>query len=125
MNAATDLGLPILAAPLADLSLIAGLPEDRAMATLLTTPGFSSVPAVLDGAGDQPTDDIAAIEPGPVWRFHDASVDAGPGPLPPPWGNPDDPLVYVTFGSVTGGLGPFSSLYPATLDASLTCPCGS
>jgi hypothetical protein len=109
MGGGADFALPILASPLRELSVIAGLPADRAMTTLLTTPGFSSVPAGLD--------DAVAPEAGPVWRFRDASVEANPSSLPPPWGDPDDPLVYVTFGSVTAGIGPFASLYPATLDA--------
>ena len=39
----------------------------------------------------------------------------GRRPLPD-WGDPDLPLVYVTFGSVTGSLGPFGGLYREALD---------
>jgi UDP-glucoronosyl and UDP-glucosyl transferase len=115
--------LPILAAPLAELSVIAGLPDDRAFATMLSTPGFTCVPAVLDGfAAHELTGDASTSAAGPVWRFRDASLNAVPGSLPPPWGDPDRPLVYITFGSVTAGLGPYSALYPATLDALADMP---
>jgi EryCIII-like glycosyltransferase len=110
--------LPILGPPLAELSVLAGLPDGRAMRTLLTTPGFTCVPATLDDLGThEQTDDLWAGEGGPVWRFQDASLTSGPGSLPPPWGDPDRPLVYVTFGSVTASIGSFTALYPATLAA--------
>jgi MGT family glycosyltransferase len=37
--------------------------------------------------------------------------------MPPAWGDPDLPLVYVTFGSVTGSLPPFAGVYREALDA--------
>ena len=115
--------LPILAAPLAELSVIAGLPDDRAMRTLLTTPGFTCVPATLDNlAAHELTADYSVREGGAVWRFQDASLTAGPGSLPPPWGDPEQPLVYVTFGSVTAGVGSFAALYPETLAALADLP---
>lgn len=49
-------------------------------------------------------------------RFRDPSVAAQAASPPPPWGNPDHPLVYVTFGSVTAGLPPFAGMYRAALD---------
>lgn len=50
MDGHTGYALPILAAALAELSVIAGLPDERAFATLLTTPGFTCVPAVLEAS---------------------------------------------------------------------------
>jgi MGT family glycosyltransferase len=52
-----------------------------------------------------------------VLRFRDPVPPVGDGPLPDPWGNPDLPLVYVTFGSVTAALPPFTGLYREALDA--------
>ena len=50
-------------------------------------------------------------------RFRDEAPPTGDGPLPPPWGDPELPLVYVTFGSVTGSLPPFAGLFREALDA--------
>ncbi len=46
-------------------------------------------------------------------------VAAGPGvaPLPDWWDGADDPLLYVTFGSVAAGFGLFPDLYRAAIDA--------
>lgn len=115
--------LSVLATPLAELSILADLPEDRAMRTLMRTPGFTTVPAALDGPGLQdPNGEHPASTAGSIWRFHDRSLSTGPGALPPPWGDPDHPLVYVTFGSVTAGIGPFSAIYAATLAALADMP---
>jgi UDP:flavonoid glycosyltransferase YjiC (YdhE family) len=123
MGGIASFALSILAAPLAELSVIAGLPEDRAFAAMLSTPGFTCVPAVLDGVPEHDLSGAAAANAtSQVWRFRDASMIAGAGSLPPPWGDSDHPLVYVSFGSVTAGLGPFSALYPATLDALAEMP---
>ena len=46
---------------------------------------------------------------------------AGPS-LPAEWGDPDVPLVYVSFGSVAGSLGRFDALYPATLEVLADLP---
>lgn len=101
--------LPILAAPLAELDAIAGLAEGVASRAAASVPVLTCVPATLDG------DDPAGG--GRIKRFRDHSLNAGPGSLPPAWGNPDHPLVYVTFGSVAAGLAPFAGLYRAVLDA--------
>jgi hypothetical protein len=115
--------LAVLATPLAELSVLAGLPADGAMRALMRTPGFTTVPATLDGPGlADPPGDRSASATGSIWRFHDRSLPAGGGALPPAWGDPDHPLVYVTFGSVTAGLGPFSAIYTATLEALADMP---
>ena len=101
--------LPILAAPLAELDAIAGLAEGMASRAAASVPVLTCVPATLDG--DDPTGG------GRIKRFRDDTLTAGPGSLPPAWGNPDQPLVYVTFGSVAAGLPPFAGLYRAVLDA--------
>lgn len=123
MSGLIDHVLPILAAPLAELSALAGLPAGRALQSQLTTPVFTCVPAALDGPDERNlTDVISARKHGQVWRFQDASLTGGQGSLPPPWGDPDRPLVYVSFGSVSASLGPFAALYRATLEALADVP---
>jgi UDP:flavonoid glycosyltransferase YjiC (YdhE family) len=61
-------------------------------------------------------DDGPAIE-----RFRDAMSPAA-APLPQWWENHDDPLVYVTFGSVTGSLPYFPALYHEVLEALAPLP---
>ena len=101
--------LPIVVDPLADLDARAGLPEGTAYSALTSGPVLSTVPAEVDGPGEA---DGARVR-----RFRDASLTTGPGSPLPPWGDPDHPLVYVTFGSVTAGLPPFAGVYRSVLDA--------
>ena len=51
----------------------------------------------------------------PIHRYHQAAEAAGP--RAPEWGDPERPLVYVTFGSVVGSLPPFAGVYREALDA--------
>ena len=100
--------LPVVAAPLAELDAIAGLPEGTAYEALASAPLLSCLPAEIDGDG-------AGVR---VRRFWDASFTAEQGSPPPPsWGDQDHPLVYVTFGSVAAGLPPFAGVYRSVLDA--------
>jgi UDP:flavonoid glycosyltransferase YjiC (YdhE family) len=114
----------VVAEPLAELSTLAGLPPDRGATLAVISPTFTSVPAVLD-APDLDLRDAPPTGPdaelGPIWRFR-VPVDQGKGRLPGQWGNVDDPLVYVTYGSVTGGMAHLSGLYAATLDALADLP---
>jgi UDP:flavonoid glycosyltransferase YjiC (YdhE family) len=95
--------------PLTDLDQLAGLPAGTCSAALSAEPVLSSVPQVLDDA-------VGDSLPG-VLRFRDPAPARGDGPLPAPWGDPDLPLLYVTYGSVTGSLPPFAGLFGETLDA--------
>jgi UDP:flavonoid glycosyltransferase YjiC (YdhE family) len=62
------------------------------------------------------------LDDGPVaQRFRDAAPPAAE-PLPAWWANADDPLVYLTFGSVTGSLPFYPSLYQAALEPLGTLP---
>jgi MGT family glycosyltransferase len=70
---------------------------------------LSCIPAEVDGRGE--------AEGGRVQRYRDDSLTAGQGSPPPPWGNQDHPLVYVTFGSVAAGLPPLAGVYRSVLDA--------
>jgi hypothetical protein len=109
---ADDSFTSLLAEPLAELSVLAGLADSAAAGAVHRSPGLSTVPAELDG-GDHPM----------IRRFRDSSVAAaGTGRVPEPWGDPGLPLVYVSFGSVTVALGPFADLYRAALGALADLP---
>ena len=114
----------VVAEPLAELSNLAGLPADRGATLAVVSPTFTSVPAVLD-APDLDLDDVGPSGLndglGPIWRFR-GPVDGGKGRLPGRWGNHNHPLVYVTYGSVTGGMAHLSDLYKATLHALADLP---
>jgi len=99
----------VVATPLAELDLLAGLAPGTLSAAWAASPVLTSVPAELD--------DRDAAATGPVHRFRSEDVHPPeqPAAVPPPWGDPDHPLVYVTFGSVAGGLPPFAGLFPAVL----------
>ena len=118
MGSITESFLPRLTAPLAELSALAGLPPGQALRTLSTTVGFTTVPAAVE----MPQDDDGSTSSDVVWRFRDTSLTTGSGRLPEPWGEPENPLVYVTFGSVTAGLAPFAAVYAETLEALADLP---
>jgi UDP:flavonoid glycosyltransferase YjiC (YdhE family) len=103
--ASTEAWVVALAAQaVADMRGELGLPpEPRGDAPLL-----SMVPPGLD-------DGPAAC------RFRDAAASTA-APLPAWWPNPDDPLVYFTFGSVTGSLPFFPALYRDVLEALAPLP---
>jgi MGT family glycosyltransferase len=97
--------------PLAELGRLADLGDERLPAALASETVLSSVPEVLDFAtGNVPT------EAERYRRFHEPPPTADSQTLPD-WGNPDAPLVYVTFGSVTGSLPPFAGVFREALDA--------
>jgi UDP:flavonoid glycosyltransferase YjiC (YdhE family) len=56
------------------------------------------------------------LDDGPAFRFRDGTPPAAP-PLPAWWANAQEPLVYLTFGSVTGSLAFFPALYRNALEA--------
>lgn len=95
--------------PLLELDRLAGLPAGSCSSAQAAEPVLSTVPASLDDA-------VGESQTG-VSRFRDEAAPTGDGPLPPPWGDPDLPLVYVTFGSVTASLPPFAGLFREALDA--------
>lgn len=106
---------------LTELASHAGLPPDA----LVDAPGaemlLSSVPEILDRAGD---DSFAADAVACRFRAAEAvgSAGAAGGPGLPSWGDPDLPLVYVTFGSVTGSLAPFAGVFRQALDGLADLP---
>jgi MGT family glycosyltransferase len=62
-----------------------------------------------------------ALDDGPAHRFRDVPPPPAP-PLPARWEDDGRPLVYLTFGSVTGSLPFFPGLYRAALDALAPLP---
>ena len=75
---------------------------------LRRAPVLSVVPPALDGPRDGG---------GPVTRLRYETPPTPAGPGLPPWGDPDHPLVYASYGTVTGNVGPFAAVYPATVAA--------
>ena len=108
-----------LVEPLAELDALVGLPEGRLIAAMASAPVFTVVPASFDGSGTSALGRPAL--PRPIWRYRRAT-DAGPGRLPDAWGDPGHPLVYVTFGTVTAGLGHLAELFGSTLAALADLP---
>jgi UDP:flavonoid glycosyltransferase YjiC (YdhE family) len=101
--ASTEDWVTRLAAPaVAEMRRAHGLPPDAAPEPLL-----SMVPPGLD--------DGSAV------RFRNG-VARPAGPLPDWWENAGDPLVYLTFGSVTGSLPFFPALYQRVLEALAALP---
>ena len=110
VSATMDYIVPRVAAPLAELDVLAGLPDGTAALVMRTVPTLTLVPAVLDAAR-------GVTQTGPVRRFRDDSLVSQQGRLPQPWGDQSHPLVYVSFGSVAAGLGGFADMYPEVLSA--------
>ena len=105
--------------PLRELELLAGLDDARGADRVLSTPTFTSVPAVLDDTTE--TGGQSGSDASPVWRYRNETSAPGPS-LPAEWGNATAPLVYVSFGSVAGSVGRFDALYPAILEVLATLP---
>jgi UDP:flavonoid glycosyltransferase YjiC (YdhE family) len=100
-----------VAEPLVELGRLAGLEDGRATAALAGETIVSLVPEVLDDpSGAMPA------EARTFHRFHDPGAAVN-GNRPEEWGDPDLPLVYVTFGSVAGSLPPFAGVFREALDA--------
>jgi hypothetical protein len=97
--------------PLEELGRLAGLAEGRMTTALASETILSLVPEDLDHPGGQvPTGSDGFL------RFHEPRPAASAQDLPA-WGDPQAPLIYVTFGSVTGSLPPFASVFRRALDA--------
>lgn len=96
--------------PLEELGRLAGLGSVRLQAALAAETVLSLVPELLDhAAGEMPEGDGFR-------RFHEPPPSTDGPPLPD-WGDREAPLVYVTFGSVTGSLPPFAGVFREALDA--------
>ena len=103
-----------VAAPLDALRASVGLAPD-AGASLRAEPAFSSFPASLD---------IAPTSSRMRAAFRARVVDEAPSSTLAAWVQADDarPLVYITFGSIVGGIERFRSIYRTALDAVAELP---
>ena len=101
--------------PLSELARAAGVPESALVDAAVAEPVLSSVPEVLDRAGDDAYDGGAV-----AFRYRDGVTV--PAALPPGGGDPAVPWVYVTFGSVTGSLPPFRGVFRQALEGFADLP---
>ncbi len=97
--------------PLEELGRLAGLAEGRVSFALASETVLSVVPEMLDHGGEP-----APPESAHFLRFH-VPASASNAPRLPDWGDPAAPLIYVTFGSVTGSLPSFAGVFRQALDA--------
>ena len=104
------------AEPLVELARLAGVAEDALTDAAVAERLLTSVPPGLDRAGDPGLDEAAVL-----LRYSDEPAPAPLDPLPV-WDDPGAPLVYVTFGSVTGSLPPFAGVFRQALDALADLP---
>jgi UDP:flavonoid glycosyltransferase YjiC (YdhE family) len=110
LEAVEALSIDLAAAAVDEARARLGLPPDPAGDRLRDTPFLTMIPDALE--------DPAVPAPQRTHRFRHAVSEDAP-PLPGWWPGNDDPLVYVTFGSVTAGahLPYFPALYKAAIDA--------
>ncbi len=102
-----DIEWPGLVEPLDLLRSEAGLPPDPRPERLWEDPYLTMAPRSLE--------DPSAPAPPGTRRFRAPST--GPAPaLPDWWQGADEPLVYVSFGSVAGSSGFFPGLYRSAVD---------
>ncbi|GAA1960143.1 DUF1205 domain-containing protein [Nocardioides panacihumi] len=94
-----------------ELGRLAGLADGQMQAALAGEPVLSLVPELLDHSTGEVPPEADAFR-----RFHEPG-SAADGQRPSAWGDPDLPLVYVTFGSVAGSLPPFAGIFREALDA--------
>jgi UDP-glucoronosyl and UDP-glucosyl transferase len=85
-----------------------GLETDPEGERLFSTPYFTLVPAALE-------EPDAPVLRG-AWRFREAEVEAR-GRSSAPWAQAEQPLVYVTFGSVAPTMEFFPGVYRAAIEA--------
>jgi UDP:flavonoid glycosyltransferase YjiC (YdhE family) len=114
LAAVEELSIRLAAPALDDVRAAAGLPADPAGERLRDTPYFTMVPAPLDDAAHPTPRDTRRFAPGAPAQHAAAEL-----PLSAWWPGNDDPLVYLTFGSVTAGshLPYFPALYRAAIEA--------
>jgi MGT family glycosyltransferase len=107
-----ELALGIAAGAVDAIRRAEGLSSDPGADLLRRTPYLSVFPESLD-EGIQPD----------THRFHDPAWDVPPGELPDWWpGREDEPLVYVTFGSVAGSFPQALPVYGVAMQAVAELP---
>jgi glycosyltransferase len=112
----------LLAEPLHELDEIVGLSAGTCSAATASAPVFTSVPPSLDAVRGQTAKGAAAQHAPEVVRYRDGDRRAQAGSLPGSWGEADHPLVYVTFGSVTGGFADLRVVFGRCLEALAELP---
>ena len=110
MHEVASLFAATISEPLDELGRLAGVADGRLAAALAGETVLSLVPALLDDTAG------ASAAPDGFHRFHEPAGTTR-AQRPAAWGDPDLPLVYVTFGSVTGSLPPFAGVFREALDA--------
>ena len=122
--AAESLGIPHVRAAI-------GLAATERAMTELASPSIEAVaPGVTEAILGSPylttwpasLEDPAGTNPEDVRRFRDPAADTPPAALGDWWRGDDRPLVYLSFGSVTGGLPTAPALYRAALEAAGQVP---
>lgn len=119
MAALMEWGLVHLPDPLAELDELTGLTPGTLLRAAAASPVFTMVPEAMDRAVGHRTGTAPAVRD--VVRFR-VRRKAGPGRLPGSWGDPETPLVYVTFGTVAGGLDHVREVFTSTLRALAELP---
>jgi UDP:flavonoid glycosyltransferase YjiC (YdhE family) len=113
----------LLEKSLTHLSTMADLAPERGAELLLHGDSLTSVPAALDSGElmlGESEGEQAVSHRGRIWRLRtEAPAETR---LPAAWGNPAEPLVYVSYGSVTARQARFAPLYDATLRALADLP---
>lgn len=102
----------VAAAALAAAAEASGLPPDPGGRRLIDGPVIAAAPPTFDPAH--------GMDPQRVHRY--ASPLAAPGALPPVVPRGEDPLVYVTFGTVAASLGLWPTAYRMVIDALADAP---
>ena len=100
-----------ISAPLQELGRLAGLTGPPLTDALAAETVLSTIPEALDFPPGWVPAEAHAFR-----RFHQP-MPAASHDRPAAWGNPDPPLIYVTFGSVAGSLAPFGGIFREALDA--------
>ena len=100
-----------IADPLDELGRLAGVSDGQLQASLPSETILSLVPEVLDLATGGVASGAESFQ-----RFNEPASGTSADVLPQ-WGDPEAPLVYVTFGSVAGSLPPFAGIFREALDA--------
>jgi len=107
-----ELGLGLAAGAVDAIRRVEGLSPDPSGDALRESPYLSVFPASLDEGGQPDTH-----------RFRDPAWEEPAAALPDWWpGREDEPLVYVTFGSVAGGFAQALPAYAAALQAVAELP---
>ena len=97
-----------------ELRMSAGLPGDREGERMRQSPYLTIFPESLEYPGE--------ASPLRVLRFRDPNASEVPEPLPNLWPGRDDPLVYITFGSVAASMPLTTRVFPIAIEAAADLP---